>query len=39
MSRTTATKYKKIGIQKLADNISPVEADLKKLEEILENSL
>ena len=39
MSRTTATKYKKIGIQKLADNISPVETDLKKLEEILENSL
>ena len=39
MSRTTATKYKNIGIQNLADIISPVEADLKKLEEILENSL
>ena len=39
MSRTTATKYKKIGIQKLADNIFSVEADLKKLEETLENSL
>lgn len=39
MSRTTATKYKKIGIVEFADSIYCSKAHLEKMESVLEKSL
>ena len=39
MSRTTATKYKKIGIVEFANNIFCYRTDLEQMESVLEKSL